>query len=196
LKTVDLITSWDSALWSRCIEQIAMGDDPLKENYLNINFDEFLSFPAVVVEDEIVCFSGLQTSSRKWGTGVARASSRMWIHPAYRHTGISKFAGGDKFLNTTYCLPIQFATALNSDIDVLFISRENNPRAFAQYLKLVNINCGRLFTLQDHRYNVCGPLTLVPESCSQYVAVHSLNSTGAATWQNNMLRYQLTDCKI
>lgn len=196
MKTVDLIRDPQPKLWGRCLDIISAGTDSLKENYLNINFDDFLSFPAVVKNNKIVCFSGLQISKAKWGSGVARASSRMWIHPAYRHNGITRFAGGPKFLNTTYCLPMQFAAALNFGIDVLFISRENNPLAFAQYLKLVKINCDYTFNLEDHRYNVCGPQVDVPESCRQYVAVHYLNSAGAATWQNNMLQYQLTDCTI
>lgn len=196
MKTVDLITDPQPELWARCMDVIYRSADPLRENYLNLKFDEFLSLPAVINNDRIVCFSGLQYNERKWGKGVARASSRMWIHPAYRHTGITKFAGGPRFLNTTYCLPIQWDVALNSNIDVLFISRENNLLAFQQYLNLVKINCNHIFNLQPTMYNVCGPQATVPDSCRQYVAVHYLTEQGATRWTNNMDSYKLTEYLI
>lgn len=196
LKTLDLITNPDAELWNRCLDVIYKGTDPLRENYLNIDFNDYLSFPVVVNNDRIVCFSGLQYSEKKWGRGIARASSRMWIHPAYRHSGITKFVGGTKFLNTTYCLPIQFAVALNSNIDAMFISRESNLLAFQQYLKLVKINCNYIFNLLPNFYNVCGPQAAVPESCRQYVALHYLTKQAPATWAKSMNQYQLDEFEI
>ena len=196
MNTIDLITDPQPELWARCMDVIKNSADPLRENYLNLDFSEFISFPVVISNDRIVCFSGLQYNPRKWGTGTARASSRMWIHPAYRHTGITKFVGGPKFLNTTYCLPRQFTVALNSNINAMFISRESNVLAFTQYLNLIRINCGYIFNLLPNLYNVCGPQAAVPESCRQYVAVHYVNKLGQQQWAENMNQHQLDEFEI
>jgi len=179
-------------LWADCLTVIADSEDPLKENYTTINFEEFISFPCVVDSDRIVCFSGLQYNERKWGRGIARASSRMWIDPAYRHQGITKFTGGSKFLNTTYCLPLQFAELAANNINSVFISRESNVRAFKEYLKLIKINCGMEFELEPNLYNVCGPQSVIPVSCQQFVAVHHRNKS-ASTWTANMIKYKLNE---
>ena len=196
MKVVDLVKDPQPILWQACVDAISQSRDPLRGNYSKIKFDEFLSFPAVVDQDQIVCFSGLQYSERKWGQGIARASSRMWIHPEYRHPGLTKYSGGAKFLNTTYCLPRQFAVAKENNIDCIFISRETNPRGFEQYLKLIEINCNYKFTLLSYFYNVCGPQIKVPESCRQYVAVHYATEQGHNIWQDTMDDYRLTECLI
>ena len=196
MDTVDLITDPQPDLWRQCLDIIQKGKDPLRENYLTLRFNEFISFPAVVDNDQIVCFSGLQYSERKWGKGIARASSRMWIHPDYRFKGITKFNGGPKFLNTTYCLPRQFAVAKDRNIDVLFISRESNLLAFTQYLNLIRINCNYQFNLLPNLYNVCGPQANVPLTCQQYVAINYITDNGLDRWQNAMNQYQLNEFEI
>lgn len=175
---------WD--LWQDFIANISATDDNLKENYLHIDFGEFLSFPCVLDSEKIICFSGLQYNEKKWGKGIARASSRMWIHPEYRIQGISKFEGGNKFLNTTYCLPIQFDCARALGINTMFISRESNPLAFERYINLVKINCNMDFTLHKHMYNVCGQEHKLTPSCHQYVAVYSADLDAQALWIKNM----------
>ena len=60
----------------------------------------------------------------------------MWIHPDYRIKGISKFTGGPKFLNSTYCLPLQIKKAKEVGLNSVFISRENNLIGFRQYIDL------------------------------------------------------------
>lgn len=195
MKVVDLIKTPMEALWADCMTAIAASEDPLKENYTTINFEEFISFPCVVDSDRIVCFSGLQYNERKWGRGIARASSRMWIDPAYRQPGITKFTGGSKFLNTTYCLPLQFAELAANNIDSVFISRESNVRAFKEYLKLIKINCNMDFELEPTLYNVCGPQVIVPLGCQQFVAVHHRTATTAA-WTANMIKYKLNEFTI
>lgn len=175
---------WD--LWNNFVANISATDDHLKENYLNIDFGEFLTFPCVLDSEKIICFSGLQYNEKKWGKGIARCSSRMWVHPEYRIEGLSKFSGGNKFLNTTYCLPIQFACANSLGIDTLFISRESNPLAFKQYLKLVKINCDVEFKLEANRYNVCGYQHRPSPSCQQYVATYCRDLDARSRWIKNM----------
>ena len=173
-------------MWKNFIDHVSAMDDHLKENYLNIDFGEFLSFPCLVDHEKIICFSGLQYNEKKWGRGVARCSSRMWVHPEYRIEGISKFEGGTKFLNTSYCLPQQFECAKELGIDTLFISRESNPLAFKKYINLVKINCGVEFEVLDKRYNVCGPSRVIKPTCQQYVAVHCADLDAKVRWIKNM----------
>jgi len=188
-KIIDFATNFDLVLWNKYQTYLATTTDDLKDNYVNLDPREFACFPVVIINDEIVCFSALQLSEAKWGPGIGRVSTRMWVHPDYRHKG--KFTGGDKFLNTTYCLPLQMAKANLLKLDCVFISREHNPLAFNHYLDLIKINCNEVFNLEPSQYNVCGPQDVVPESCKQWVAVHCFNPVGIARWANQMLGFRL-----
>jgi hypothetical protein len=188
-KIFDFATRFDDKLWDKCLKDIAKSSDPLKNNYIGLEPTEFTSFPVVIIDDKIVCFSALQINEERWGKGIGRCSSRLWIHPEYRHTG--KFTGGDKFLNTTYCLPIQLAAAKLHNLDCIFISREHNLLGFVEYAKLIKINCNTNFYLESTRYNVCGSLDPIPESCKQWVMVHHLTTGGSALWEQQMKKFIL-----
>ena len=189
-KIVDFATNFDTKLWEQYQEYLINTTDELKENYIGLDPRDFLSFPVVIINDKIVCFSALQVSDERWAKGIGRCSTRMWIHPEYRH-GLSKFGGGDKFLNTTYCLPIQFNVAKQHNLHCLFISRENNLHAFKKYGELITINCGVDFVMELDRYNVCGSQDPIPESCKQWVMLHHLTPNGAALWYDSMSQYIL-----
>jgi len=176
-------------LWYEYQSQIMESDDPLIENYLYLNPKSFACFPTVIEEDRIVCFSALQIN--KWGNGIARCSTRMWVHPDHRLPGMSKFSGGDRFLNTTHCLPIQFEEAKRLGIECLFISREKNKVGFQEYINLIKINCGYSFVLEEQKYNVCGSEEPVPESCKQFVAICPLTENGHNVWKENMDKFKL-----
>ena len=186
---VDLATGSYTRLWRKAQDEIAKSTDKLKNNYTGLDPTKFVTFPAVVKDDMLICFSALQMEQR-WGSKIARCSTRMWIHPDYRFTGMTKFTGGQKFLNTTYCLPVQIAKAKELGLDCIFISREDNPAAFAEYVKLVKINTAETFELLDSMVNVCG-ITPVPDSCRQYVAVNYLTDNGQNSWQNTMNQFYL-----
>ena len=189
-KIVDFATNFNSELWEQYQEYLITTTDELKENYIGLDPRDFLSFPVVIVNDKIVCFSALQISDDRWAKGIGRCSTRMWIHPDLRH-GLSKFGGGDKYLNTTYCLPIQIAVAKHHNLDCLFISRENNLIAFNKYAELIKINCNIEFTPEPTQYNVCGTMDTVPDSCKQWVILHHLTAAGPALWYNSMSQYIL-----
>ena len=190
-KIIDFATRFDDKLWQECIACIVNSNDSLKHNYIALDPREFISFPVVIIDDKIVCFSGLQINEERWGKGIGRCSTRLWIHPEYRHTG--KFTGGDKFLNTTYCLPIQLAAAKLHNLDCVFISREHNLLGFAEYAKLIKINCNTSFYLESTRFNVCGLLNPIPESCKQWIIIHHLTDNGQECWNTNMEKYVLQE---
>ena len=186
---VDLATGMHSKLWHNVQSEIAKSEDKLKNNYIGLDPTKFVTFPAVVDNDRLICFSALQMEQR-WGSKIARCSTRMWIHPDYRFTGMTKFTGGNKFLNTTYCLPVQIAKAKELNLDCIFISREDTPNAFTEYIKLVKINTAETFELLDSMVNVCG-ITPVPDSCRQYVAVNYLTANGQSSWNSTMKKFYL-----
>lgn len=193
LQVIDLITNPQPELWDNVKIYIRSINDSLKDNYLNINFDDFLSFPVVIENNKIICFSGLQYNEQRWGKGLARFSSRMWIHPDYRIKTFSKFTGGPKFLNSTHCLPVQFKKAQELGLDSLFISREHNLLGFKQYIDLIKINCSLDFNIKPNRYNVCGKTYDDQEGCVQYVAVHHLTDNGNETWIRNMTKHLIVN---
>lgn len=188
-KIIDFATNFDQELWNNYQRFLDSTNDDLKDNYVGLDPRTFACFPVVIIDNQIVCFSALQISKEKWGDGIGRVSTRMWLHPDYRHKG--KFTGGDKFLNTTYCLPLQLAKAKLLGLDCVFISREHNPKAFDHYLNLIKINCGVTFYMSEHKYNVCGSLDPIPESCKQWVAVHGITLNGVNRWSHQMGQYVL-----
>jgi len=188
-KIIDFATNFDQKLWDQYQKFLETTNDELKPNYIGLDPRDFACFPVVIINNQIVCFSALQLSEDKWGPGIGRVSTRMWLHPNYRHKG--KFTGGDKFLNTTYCLPLQLAKAKILGLDCVFISREHNPKAFEHYLELIEINCGVRFHIGPSKYNVCGSLDPIPESCKQWVAVHGFNPNGVYRWAHQMRSYVL-----
>lgn len=192
IKIVDFVTRFDDKLWSECQQYISESTDTLKDNYVKLDPCDFVSFPVVIIDNKIVCFSALQINEERWGKGIGRCSTRMWIHPDYRH-GLTKFNGGDKFLNTTYCVPLQLAAAKLNNLDCVFISREHNLLGFGEYAKLIKINCDTSFLLEATRYNVCGSLDPIPDSCKQWVMVHHLTDSGEECWNRNMKKYVLQE---
>lgn len=187
-KIIDFTNNFDSVLWKQYQDYLLTTTDDLKDNYINLDPRDFDCFPVVIIDNQIVCFSALQINEEKWGKGIGRVSTRMWLHPEYRHKG--KFTGGDKFLNTTFCLPLQLAKAKMLGLDCVFISREHNPKAFEHYLDLIKINALTEFTMEKCKYNVCGRLDPIPESCKQWVAVNFLTDKGQDVWAR-MKQYEI-----
>lgn len=186
---VDLTDSRDyDSLYFKTIELIKSSNDKLRSNYLSVFPTDFLSFPAIIENDEIICFSALQTNIDRWGEKIARCSTRMWIHPKKRFVGMTKFTKGSKFLNSFYCIPLQLEKAKKYGYKSIFMSREENPRAFKKWTELVNYNCGTNFIFLPYRYNVCGNLDPVPESCKQFVAVEG-SEESLFIWHNNMNKF-------
>jgi hypothetical protein len=190
IKIVDFATSFDVVAWNQFRQYVTTTTDDLKYNYIDLDPRDYVSFPVVIIDNIIVCFSALQTNSDWWGTGIGRVSTRMWIHPDYRHTG--KFTGGDKFLNTTYCLPLQLAKAQLLGLDCVFISRENNLKGFDEYLKLIKVNCNTEFVMEPNKYALNGPCYVEdPESMKQWVMLYHLTDQGKERWNRNMKNYVL-----
>ena len=189
---VDLAKEYDNylGLWQDVLTRIASGNDQLRSNYLDLDPRSFLSFPVLIKDDMIICFSGLQSNQDKWGT-CARINARMWISPEYRHDYLMKMTSGDKFVNTKYLLPVQLEIAKQSGIDTVFISREGDYRRFLErYCDLILQNTGHKFTVLPDRYNVCGNIVPAPRSCSQLIAVYSVSGT-MTEWNSNMAEHRL-----
>ena len=170
-------------LWYDSIDYICKTAGDLKDNYSNLDPIEFECFTIVVEDETILCFSALQISNDNWGMQIGRCSTRMWVHPDYRLIGIKKFIGGDKFLNTTHCLPIQIERAKSLGLDCIFVSREDNLLGFNEYINLIKINTGTEFTMLSEKYNLFG--------VEQYVAVSMLTTNGLTEWNKSMEKFKV-----
>jgi hypothetical protein len=177
---IDFAKNFDETLWMGFQNLLITDHSRLKDNYVGLDPRQFECFPCLIENNQIICFSALQVSPDRWGHKIGRVSTRMWIHPSYRFASLTRFTGGSKYLNTTYCLPMQIEYAKQMDLDLLFISREENFKGFAEYINLVWTNCQHKFILEQEKFNVCGSLDPVPESCKQWVAYLELNNSN--TW--------------
>lgn len=189
IKIIEIISdrSIDS-FWFDALEKIGLGTDKLKNNYKEIDLSMFISFYVAIKQEQILGFSGLQYMPDRWGKSIARCMSRFYLHPDARH-GASLFQSP---LLTEKILPMQINDATLFDLDTIFISRERGRLSFEKgirYLRSKNpmIN----FMMLNDRYNVCGPMESVPESCKQHVAVMHLNDRGQDTWNLDLSKHRI-----
>lgn len=168
-------------LFKYTLSVIEKSNDPLKENYVKINLDEFLSFPILIKNNEIICFSGAQIRHNIWGKHIARISTRFWKHPKFRIKSFHKLNNVENTLNIKYCIPMQIEKLKKHNIECFFISRESKKTgkvmyAFSEYIELINKEYNQNLKILPNRYNVCG-LHSVNEKCKQFVSLnHTENS--------------------
>lgn len=157
--------------WKECLEFIEKEccADPLYKNYIGLQKTDFISLPAVIIDNKIIAFSGAQVKD-EWGPNVARLSSRFWIHPNYRHS-LSKFEKSEMpWYNSEYLIQHQLNAVAEQKIPHLFISRHGNVRkGFQQFINLVNRFNNTNFQILEGLYDI----STVP----QIIAMHSANDT-------------------
>lgn len=154
--------------WSDCIAYITdhCKEDPLYNNYISLKKTDFISLPAIVVDNQIVAFSGAQINLDQWGSNIARVSSRFWLAPTHRHS-LSKFnSSNTPWYNSEFLIKHQLDAVTGLGIPHVFISREGKHRkSFCKYVELVNRYNNTSFRVLDGEYEV----NHVP----QMIAVHS-----------------------
>jgi hypothetical protein len=191
MNIVDFCTAYNDSIWKKTLNVIKSHNDELKNNYLNLSPTDFVCWPVLIDGDEIVCFSGLQKNVERWGDKFARINSRFFINPKFRHKGPGKLLHSEKFLNSRHLLPIQISKAKQLGFKGVFMSREGDHRkAFELYVDLAYRNSNHHFKVLNDRYNVCGSLEPIPESCKQWVAVHCFNND-MQLWFDEMHRYKI-----
>ena len=141
-------------------------EDPLSRNYTKerIPLENFPFFSIVVISNQIVAFSGLQTG--RWGGGIGRVASRLWVHPDWRSQN-----GRPSEFNSKIMMPHQTLFAQEHGFDCVFFSREKPYKHFDFIVKRSNQKCpfGFEYKTMPKEYNVC--LNSQDESCWQKIAV-------------------------
>lgn len=173
---VDLIHDGLIPEWGQCLDYIRThcSFDPLYSNYIDLDLNEFISFPVVIEDGHIIAFSGAQVSPSKWGPLTARISSRMWIHPDKRQNSFTKFNPESRiWYNSQLIIPKQIPSLITAGIRTIFISRKDHRRSFTKFIDLVNINLDQNLTVIPGEYWVCGN-SVFEQACKQIIAVGSL----------------------
>jgi hypothetical protein len=191
MKIIDFCKDYNDSLWRQTLDIIVNSNDRLRDNYISLTPDDFVCWPVLVDNNEIVCFSGLQVNRERWGDQFARINSRFFISPKYRHQNPGKLTDYKKFLNTRHLLPMQIHKAKELGLAGIFMSREgDHKRVFKKYVNLANQNTGYYFEILAHRYNVCGHQNPTSESCKQWIAIclfrEDLNS-----WNQQMNQFKI-----
>lgn len=163
-------------LFNSIVEEIQLGNDELKSNYVDIKPKDFASLTVALRGSEVLAFSGMQIQPDRWGPGKARVSARFYIPPKFRHAHLQKFEPSDKYVNSAYLIPRQIAVARSLNLDCIFISREDKRRSFSKFIDLVNANGNYNFKMHNTKLGVCGPLPpgYMPAECCQWVATMPL----------------------
>lgn len=162
--------------------------DPLYNNYANLDLTDFICLTAVINNNHIVALSGVQSKPDRWGTNTVRISTRFWMHPDYRINGLSKYDPGQRFyFNSQLMIPYQLNYLKTLGIKFAIITREGNyRRSFTKFIELVNYHNATNFTVLNGIFNVCNHMTLIPESCQQMIAVHAFDNTSFDTELENL----------
>ncbi len=152
-------------------------DDPLYENYANLELEDFVCLTAVLDTENIIGLSGIQYNTKKWGHNTLRISTRFWMHPDHRIATLSKYQPNSRlYFNSQLMIPYQLNYVKESNKKFAIITREGNYRkSFGKFIDLVNHHNNTEFKLLDGIYNVCEPMCDVPDSCRQMVAVYAIN---------------------
>jgi hypothetical protein len=191
MKIIDFCENFDKDLWEKTLEIIVNNKDELKNNYINLSPKDFVCWPVLIENNEIVCFSGLQINQERWGDNFARINSRFFISPKYRHRTPGKLNNHDKFLNTKYLLPVQIEFAKEMGLKGIFMSREgDHKKVFEHYANLAYKNTGYFFKILTYQYNVCGQQNPVPESCKQWIALHCFDGN-ENLWNTSMKDFEI-----
>jgi hypothetical protein len=180
-------------LWSECNSYIKNNcqTDPLYENYLSINLNDFLNFSIAVYNDRIISFGGLEQKKDRWGDHVVRALTRFWIHPDYRTKGLTKW--NDTKIRFS---PIILKSQLRHFDDqntrsAIMITREGKYiKSFREIIRLANSVSEEQFTILDGRFNVCKPQNPPPKTCVQYVAITDTDIFYRSQQQGFLQKYE------
>jgi hypothetical protein len=153
--------------------------DPLYENYKNLDLKDFICLTAVIDNNNIVALSGVQYKPERWGQNIVRMSTRFWMHPKYRINALSKYDPTQRFyFNSQLMIPHQLNYLKILGIKFAIITREGNyRRSFNKFIELVNYYNNTNFIVLNGMFNVCNHMSIVPESCQQIVAVHTFDNS-------------------
>lgn len=179
---IDLVTATDSNSYLLNFKQFIKEhcqQDPLYENYANLDIADFICLTAVIDQGEIIALSGVQEKPNRWGKNTVRMSTRFWMHPKFRISTLSKYDPEQRFyFNSQLMIPHQLEFLKNLGVRFAIITREGNyRRSFGKFIELVNYYNKTNFRVLEGIYNVCDHMPVVPESCQQIVAVHSFDTS-------------------
>jgi hypothetical protein len=180
-------------LWAECNSYVKNNcqTDPLYENYLSINLDDFLNFSIAVYDDRIISFGGLEQKKDRWSDHIVRALTRFWIHPDHRTKGLTKW--DDTKIRFS---PIILKSQLQHFYDqntrpAIMITREGKYiNSFREIIRLANSVSQEQFTILDGRFNVCKPQNPPPKTCVQYVAITDTNIFYRSQQQGFLQKYE------
>jgi hypothetical protein len=176
MQVIDLVTRPELFDQFKEIIKFECSEDPLYLNYLNMHLSDFTCLTAVYDNDQLAALSGIQIDHAKWGSNIARVSSRFWIRPVNRIQSLSKYNPDQRFyFNSQLMIPYQLNYLKETDIKFAMITRRGNyRRSFGKFITLVNHHANTNFILLDNVYNVCEPSWNIKDECKQLVAVQSL----------------------
>jgi hypothetical protein len=174
---IDLVTATNAetylANFKHFIKEHCL-QDPLYENYANLDIADFICLTAVLDQGEIIALSGVQEKPNRWGKNTVRMSTRFWMHPKFRISALSKYDPEQRlYFNSQIMIPYQLELLKKLGVKFAIITREGNyRRSFSKFIELVNYHNATTFRVLPGIYNVCDHMPVVPESCQQIVAVH------------------------
>lgn len=150
----------------------------------------------IVVDDKIICFGGAEINLDRWGPNLSRVLSRFWISPNHRHRLVKVDNIGVNF--SPIILEKNLSALENHpEIKAAMITREGSGKnSFSRIVEISNTAVKKPFVILDKKYNVCGNLSPVPDSCKQMIALKMLdkNSSIATFLENQHITTYFRQC--
>ena len=129
------------------------------DNYNDIDTYEY-DYISLCITDRIIAFSGLMKG--RWGNGIGRVATRLWVDPEYRMIG-----GRPSAFNSTIMMPEQTRFAEKNGYNCVFFSREKGGKHFDYICQRSTDACP-----YGYMYTPAGKVQ-VSNSTWQYIAVCS-----------------------
>ena len=191
MKIVDIISQPEHFhYFDECREAIANANDPLIENYINIDFSEYLEFNLLVDDDdEVISFCGMQ-SKPVFGFNCARIATRTWVNPKYRVKSLlSKNFQNEinrGFHNTRYLLTHQIEQCKKRGLDFCFMSRQylHKPGGVKLFLSVYDHLGIEYVTDLSQAFSVCGGRPPYDnDGCWQFIVGYPTKFDKETTWK-------------
>lgn len=184
----EIISFPDEDTWQECLTTIRIfcKNDPLFENYANLDPKAYLHFNAVVYQKKIISFGAIEYSPQKWGGEIARVLTRFWIHPDFRSKNLTKWER-DKIRFSPLILEKQMEFLEKQEkIKVAMITREGSyKKSFREIIRLAK-TVKKDFEIFPGIFNVCEKMNSIPHSCQQMIALAGVGSRDKrAVFQNS-----------
>jgi len=132
------------------LKKINFDNEVLKNNYINIDWNEFDAITVLLKDEVILGFSSIWHRDKYYNKGEVRILNRYWEHPDLRMPG-QEIARPHLISSITH----QLKYAKDLGYNKAFISRERNYRFMKKLMEEIQTKTNTVWSLPEQKICVC-----------------------------------------